>query len=366
MLCIPSNVPIPTPLCKHHYHLIYNTLQPKQSHCPTCGSSLRTTTARPCPDVPHILKYLQEKTGFEGELTENTKICYACYKSHLQMLKEANTISTNNDLFKLITSFKQSIIPVQAVKCIEDVVNRSLAQTTLYVAESLYRQEALLLPSVHSAFSQYAAESIQTTNLEFGGDVHVKQLVTARWLLSNLVSALQHHLSYVCRVKKYGTLLYRTNGDILATLATSLHKLSKSSHEDHDSHFGTQNLSLASSCNSQLVMDDLNSLVHQQIRKFLVADAREPYRFDKLEIDRLISEMDPTLWSAISSLTRSISERKGTSRVSDTKTPIHHTKKVRRLFCLCALMYCTDDRCYLPLHNLITDTVDSLGGSSLL
>lgn len=111
------------------------------------------------------------------------------------MLKEANTISTNNDLFKLITSFEQSIIPVQAVKCIEDVVNRSLAQTTLYVAESLYRQEALLLPSVHSAFSQYAAESIQTTNLEFGGDVHVKQLVTARWLLSNLVSSLQHHLS---------------------------------------------------------------------------------------------------------------------------------------------------------------------------
>ena len=59
-------------------------------------------------------------------------------------------------------------------------------------------------------------------------------------------------------------------------------------------------------------------------------------------------------------------ERRGTSRPSDTKTPVHHTKKVRHLFCLCALMYCTDDRCYLPLHNLITDTVDSLGGSSLL
>ena len=79
-----------------------------------------------------------------------------------------------------------------------------------------------------------------------------------------------------------------------------------------------------------------------------------------------ISEMDPTLWSAITSLTRSISERRGTSRVSDTTTPIHHTKKVRRFYCLCVLMYCTDDRCYLPLHNLITDTVDSLGGSALL
>ena len=75
--------------------------------------------------------------------------------------------------------------------------------------------------------------------------------------------------SYVCRVKKYRTLLYRIIGDILATLATSLHKLSKSSHENHDGRFGTQNLSLATPCNTQLVMDDLNSLVHQ-----LVADAR--------------------------------------------------------------------------------------------
>ena len=197
---VPSNIPTPTPLCKHHDYLIYKTLQPMQRHCPTCGSSLKTTPARPCPDVPRILKYLKEKTGFEGELTENTKVCYTCYKSHLQMLKEANRMSTNDDLLKLINSFEQSIIP--------DIVNRSLVPTTLYVAELLYRQEALLLPSVHNAFSHYAAETIQAAHIEFGDDVN--QLVTARWLLSNLVSSLQHHLSYVCRIKKYGTLLYRT------------------------------------------------------------------------------------------------------------------------------------------------------------
>ena len=98
---LPSDVPIPTPLCKHHYHLTYNTLQPQQSNCPTCGSSLRTTHTRSCPNAPFIRKYLEEKTGFEGELIENTKVCYACYKSHLQLLKDANTISTNSDLLEL-------------------------------------------------------------------------------------------------------------------------------------------------------------------------------------------------------------------------------------------------------------------------
>ena len=29
-------------------------------------------------------------------------------------------------------------------------------------------------------------------------------------------------------------------------------------------------------------------------------------------------------------------------------------------------MYCIDDRCYLPMHSLITDMVDSCGGSTKL
>ena len=57
------------------------------------------------------------------------------------------------------------------MKSTEDIVNRSLVQTTLYVAELVYRQEALLLPSIHNAFSHYAAETIQAAHIEFGDDV---------------------------------------------------------------------------------------------------------------------------------------------------------------------------------------------------
>ena len=63
------------------------------------------------------------------------------------------------------------------------------------------------------------------------------------------------------------------------------------------------------------------------------------------------------------------SERKG--GISTSKTGNHtslslHVKNVWRFFCLCMLMFCTDDRCYLPMHNLITDMVESCGGSTLL
>ena len=35
---IPPSVTILTPFCKVYYHLVYNALQPQQTHCPTCGS----------------------------------------------------------------------------------------------------------------------------------------------------------------------------------------------------------------------------------------------------------------------------------------------------------------------------------------
>ena len=36
-----DDIPIPTPLCKHHYYTIYNLIQPQQTNCPTCGVNLK-------------------------------------------------------------------------------------------------------------------------------------------------------------------------------------------------------------------------------------------------------------------------------------------------------------------------------------
>ena len=45
--CTITEVPIPTTLCKHHYHLVYNMLQPSQTHCVTCDVSLRHSKTKP-------------------------------------------------------------------------------------------------------------------------------------------------------------------------------------------------------------------------------------------------------------------------------------------------------------------------------
>ena len=114
-------------------------------------------------------------------------------------------------------------------------------------------------------------------------------------------------------------------------------------------------------------LDELNYLLHKEIRRFLVTDLNTPYPFHALNIERLVSEIDPTLWAFIKSITRTISETHGYStKGNQPQTLHHHVKQVRRLFCLSALMFCTYDRCSFPFHTLITDAIERGGGSTQL
>ena len=93
-----ASISTPTPLCKVHYHIIYNLMQPRQTHCSTCGLSLRHTTSRPCPQTDIIQSHLREVIGFEGSIGAGDKVCYSCYKSHLVILKSSKNISRDCEL----------------------------------------------------------------------------------------------------------------------------------------------------------------------------------------------------------------------------------------------------------------------------
>ena len=74
-----TQIPIPTPLCKHHYHMVYNIINPTQTHCVTCGMSLKHENPKPCPNPNKIEEYLRQTTGFDGKIHDADKICYTCY-----------------------------------------------------------------------------------------------------------------------------------------------------------------------------------------------------------------------------------------------------------------------------------------------
>ena len=193
-------------------------------------------------------------------------------------------------------------------------------------------------------------------------------VLTARWVLSNLTSSLQHHLTYVCKVRKYGTLLYRTNRNVLVALTNALHRLSNLNKQTREQSNREGDSSATCTPHNtddmQVALNEVNREMHDQIQIFLKSDAVCRYRFDQLDINALVSQINPTLWRVICTITQSVSERKGKNSASDTTSPQHHVITIRRFLCLCALMFCTNDRCYTPVHNIITDIVDGLGGST--
>ena len=356
-----DTLPHPTPLCKQHYHNVYEMLQPKNTHCCTCNATLRNVQRRTCPNPKEIQKYLVENTGFDGTIPEDGRVCPSCYKAQLVILKQKPN-STDTDLQLLITTLKQKLVEAD-----KDITEHTMQYTAIYVAEQLLKQECLLLSSVKQKYTSIMSTYTQQDNTD--------NKPTTQWLLSNLIVYLQYHISYTCSVRKHGTLLYRSNGNLLLSISHLLYKSTQTSQQmneemreqksDKETESGTY-IELSNNT-EQCSPDELNSLLHKQITRNLATDLNAPYPFHALSIEKQVSEIDPTLWAFIKSITRSISDRRGyNTKANQPNTLQHHVKQVRQLFCLSALMFCTDDRCSVPLHTLITDAIESGGGSTQL
>ena len=79
----------------------------------------------------------------------------------------------------------------------QDDVQRTLHEIVIYVAEAILSQEALL-PAFHNTFTKFVQEFSSGADLELG-EAEAHELVTAGWILGNLNSTQQHHLSCCCK-----------------------------------------------------------------------------------------------------------------------------------------------------------------------
>ena len=157
------------------------------------------------------------------------------------------------------------------VSSVKEAIDASMKRVVVDVGRELMDKNALLLPTVRDLLCQYATELLRVNNLD------ITQLVTSRWILSNLTTTLQDHMAYKCSVRKYGTLIYRPNTDLRLTLAQALWRVqnyekvgiavlqdsdsSKTISEETGTHY----------------LEELNARVHSQIRALLAKDAVSPY-----------------------------------------------------------------------------------------
>ena len=72
----------------------------------------------------------------------------------------------------------------------------------------------------------------------------------------------------------------------------------------------------------------INTLMHAQIDQYLAADAQAPLEYDNINLDELITNINPDLWKAVCLLTQSKSEIRGYSKVTDPHSSAFHIKKI--------------------------------------
>ena len=116
--------------------------------------------------------------------------------------------------FKTLTKIWESALSDETT----DKVSKTILHTVLYVANELLNQRAMLLPHVSQVFLKEYFQSVpeDTDYTLEGPECTIK--FSSKWLLEKLLAHLDLHMEYKCVHKKFGTLLYNKNRDLLVSL----------------------------------------------------------------------------------------------------------------------------------------------------
>ena len=126
-------------------------------------------------------------------------------------ISESNTkISSSDDhLLQTIEDLSRQVycLPAQ---------NETLNKIVLNVATEIKCNHALLMKRVYDQFLHTVQTRCKVCDI-----TNQMNLPSIRWVLAQIVIKLAPHVSFVSKVKREGTILYR-NGDIMCALSRSL------------------------------------------------------------------------------------------------------------------------------------------------
>ena len=86
-------------------HLIYNLIQPTQTHCTTCGIS---PNPKVCPNPTVIQKYLEENAGYDDHIAENEGML-CMLPVILKRITRGEITSTDTNLKGIIKSITEAM-----------------------------------------------------------------------------------------------------------------------------------------------------------------------------------------------------------------------------------------------------------------
>ena len=212
---IKSDENQPLFLCSKHYQELYRQFT---SHpCASCNIKPKpgTSFTRHCPDPTLVNKALYGNSDEAEYLTPSDCICLSCYKAHLEIIKSYKHEYKLVDMIQ-IWKFAQSDST--------DPLTKAILKVVLYIANEFESQRAVLLPKVSQLFLK---EYLTETNECSEDQEHTIETKEGTMKFTSLVTeATEAHLhsfmNSICTHKKFGTLLYSKEGDLLTSLSWAL------------------------------------------------------------------------------------------------------------------------------------------------
>ena len=201
---------------------------------------------------------------------------------------------------------------------------------------------------------------------------------TSRWLLSHLSNHLGSNVGFICKHKKYGTLLYRKNGDILKALSKALgkaHQTQKSEAHMRKEYSNVIACTHKSNVNNEISQQTivqacvvLNSRINKQIKDLIDTYHKDPLMCETFDPVKYLQELDPLLVQCIQVLTRPVRERRQLFNHQDLldSSGTTQSKSMKQLYTLSTIFFCTNSQCNMPLQYLLSDAILCLGGSTEL
>ena len=358
-----SNLSTNLCLCTQYYYRLYKHQHQKPIQCTTCNELPKPSEQfnRHCPNPTVIEKYLRVTEGFSGSICENDIIYYKKRNELLNTLQLFNLlpVAQPNSAVSSIDSELDNIIQhvmLQLQDLEQGIEEHAVLSTILMVGTTIRKDNAILLPAAHKHFTSSLKQPPPRS-----------RECTCRWLLKELEKVLSHHMTSTCKHKKHGTVLSRTGGDLMNALSYALSVSSKSATNSEPTSAVTDKSGCTCSIEDKIceVGEFLNHKLHNLASTLIENDKREPFNYQTLDIDKQMEMVDPALTQHILTLTKSYNEKKQLY-TADEHSLSAHTKKVRRFYSLCVLLFCTNSRCCMPMHLLLTDVVKHHGGSSEL
>ena len=230
------------------------------------------------------------------------------------------------------------------------------AANTLLTA--VKRDEAMLLSKLYQAFCvKIQLDSSKYPSLFSTEETHTP---SRRWVLSRLHSIFGECLIMVCKHDRYGTLLFRNGCDLLKALSTAL---GKGTHCTCPVAECTSKSSSSEGMHKQVdnVAAYLNERVHQQAKHMILSYQGKPNMYTTFDVSTHIELLDPILLQFIQKVTQSIRSKQ--RKLFADQAEVNQTKKMRQLFLLASLLFCTNTQCSMPFHTLVTEATLCHGGT---